>query len=462
MATINDLREAINGVWRPPQGAGDTGAGQLGSVVTDGRQAQPGSVFWALGGIQPDATGSAAEAFRRGAAGVVASRPIDAPPDRWVLYVKDTTEALWQWAAWNRQHFSGVVIGVSGSVGKTTAQQMIHCVLKRRFKGTAAARKHDNRLGLPLSMLRLEAQYEYAIFELAPGERGEIAALAGLCRPTIGVITQVGDAHLGVFGSRQTSAETSGELLAALPADGFAVLGDEPWLHRIARQSPAKIVWVGRGAPCDVAASDVEAVNGELRFRVDGQKFRVPVWGRHHLTAALIAVAVGRLLGVHLAEAAEALEHLDSVPTRCEVLEARGATLINDMYNASPMAMRAALELLRDFDSSGRRIVVCGDMTELGEEAVAFHRRLGTDVVTLCGADLLIACGQYADEVVGAARAAGMSSARAIACHTADEVLPYLGQTILPGDVVLVKGARVIAMDRLVDALHSFPRRRSA
>jgi UDP-N-acetylmuramoyl-tripeptide--D-alanyl-D-alanine ligase len=124
--------------------------------------------------------------------------------------------------------------------------------------------------------------------------------------------------------------------------------------------------------------------------------------------------------------------------------------------------MRAALELLRDFDASGRRIVVCGDMSDLGGEAVDLHRRLGDEVVTVCGADLLIACGQYADEVVGAARAAGMSPARAIACRTAEDALPYLGQAILPGDVVLVKGPRVMGMERIVEALQCYPRRRSA
>jgi len=240
------------------------------------------------------------------------------------------------------------------------------------------------------------------------------------------------------------------------------VLGDDPWLRRIARACQAPITWVGRGADCDLAAADVQADGGRLRFRVADCRFSVPVWGRHHLTAALLAAGVGRLLGIGLETSAQALERFAAVPMRCEVIERRGATIINDAYNSNPTAMHAALELLRDFDAPGRRIVVFGDMMDLGEEALLMHRRLGGEVVTVCGADLLIACGRFADDVVAAARAAGMPHARAIPCRTPEETLPYLGQAILPGDVVLVKGSRALAMERIVEALEHYPQRRTA
>ena len=144
------------------------------------------------------------------------------------------------------------------------------------------------------------------------------------------------------------------------------------------------------------------------------------------------------------------------------VLQTRGATIINDTYNASPMAMQAALELLRDFDTEGRRIIICGDMAELGDESLLLHRRLGREVVTVCGADLLIACGRFAGDVVAAARAAGMPRNRSIRCTTPEESLPHLGQAIVPGDVVLVKGSRVLRMERVVEAMQQYPRRRSA
>ena len=156
------------------------------------------------------------------------------------------------------------------------------------------------------------------------------------------------------------------------------------------------------------------------------------------------------------------MAQFEPLPQRCEVLELLGATIINDTYNASPAAMQAALELLREFDTAGRRIVIVGDMAELGGETGALHWELGSQVVTVANADLLIACGQYAGHVVAAARAAGMNAARTIHCKRVEEVLPRLGQAVVPGDAVLVKGSRMMAMERVVAALSDFPRRRSA
>jgi len=354
------------------------------------------------------------------------------------------------------------VIAVTGSVGKTTTRQMIHTVLRSRLRGTASPRNWNHRVGLALSMLAIEPGHDYAVLEMASSGPDEIAAMVALSRPTLGVVTHVSDAQPGGFRGRRKVAEALGEFLAGLPLDGYAVLGEDAWLRRVASRCKAPITWVGRGVTCDLVAADVEWTGGRLSFRIAGREFSVPVWGRHHLISALIAVAVGRLLGSALEETAQALAQLDSLPARCAVSEVRGATIIDDAHNADPAAMRAALELLRDFDAPGRRILLLGDMPDLGDEAPHLHRQLGNQVVTLCGADLLIACGQHAGDVVAAARAAGMPQHHAIACATPDETLPYLGQTILPGDVALVKGARALAMDRVVDALQHYPRRRTA
>ena len=463
MNTLHDLQQTTGGVLYWPEGAArDPGTIALGPVAVDSREVAPGSVFWGLTGPRHDGSDFAADAFARGAAGAVVSKPVDVPADRWALMVDDTQEALRQWATWKRRHFTGTVIAVTGSVGKTTTRQMIHTVLKSRLRGTASPRNYNNHVGVPLSMTQLEPDHDYAVLELGASRRGEIAALAELSAPKVGVITHVGDAHLGGFGSRHAIAETKAELLAVLPPDGHAVLGDDPWLRRMAQGCQAPITWVGHTDQCDLVATDVQSASGMLSFRVHDCGFSVPVWGRHHLTSALLAVAMGRIMGFDLAQIAAALAEFTSVPMRCEVMEVRGATIINDTYNSSPTAMQAALELLRDFDAPGRRVIVCGDMAELGGEARWLHHRLGNQIVTLCGADLLIACGQYAREVVAGARAAGMPRARAIPCRTPDETLPYLGQAILPGDVVLVKGARVMAMERVVEAMAQYPRRRSA
>ena len=437
--------------------SGASGSTPLGPAAIDSRELQRGDVFWALCGTRRHGEEFVADAFRRGAAGAVVENPeITAPAGRWLLAVDDVSGALCRLAAWQRSRFGGSVIGVTGSVGKTTTRQMIHAVLGSRWRGTASPRNYNNELGVPLSMLAWDSSDDYAVLEFGASRRGEIAELAGLGQPQIGVITRIGDAHLAEFGSRQAIAEAKAELLAALPADGLAVLnGDDAELLRLRQRSAAKVVLVGRGSHCDVSATNVSSQAGRLRCDVDGVRLNVPVWGRHYLHCALAAYAVGKSYGLGAGEIAEALAEFEPPPMRCEVGSIGPAKIINDSYNASPIAMRAALELLRDFDSPGRRIVVCGDMRELGDESTALHRELGSEVVTLCGADLLLACGEYADDVVAGARSAGMPRERAIACREPLDAVPHVRRSLASGDVVLVKGSRAVALERVVAALQT-------
>jgi UDP-N-acetylmuramoyl-tripeptide--D-alanyl-D-alanine ligase len=456
--TIGDLHELLGGTLRfgamPPR---DGDAALVGRIATDSRSIEPEDVFWGLIGPRFNGSHFGEEAFVRGASGVVTSgRRVEPWAGRWSLEVDDSSQALCELAIWCRRQFTAPLVAVTGSVGKTTTRRMIDTVLGSRLAGTTSPKNFNNHVGVPLSLLRLERWHQYAALELAATAQGEIRALAKLARPQIGVITHIADAHLGSFGSREAIAHAKAELLAELPADGCAVLnGDDPLLRRMAERCRARIVWVGRGADNDVQAKQVQSRHGRLRFRVDGQPMEVPVWGRHHVTAALAAIAVARLFEFDPDEIAAALAGFEGVPMRCQVTEAAGATIVDDSYNSSPTAMRAALGLIREIDSTGRRIVVAGDMGDLGETAALWHRRLGEEVVSVCGADLLIACGEHAAEMATAAAAAGMPSDCTLACRDWEQALPVLAEAMHSGDVVLVKGARVMGMERLVEALKS-------
>ena len=415
MDTLYDLNQAIAG--RLLMQAADARSVPVGPIAIDSRQVESGDLFWALRGPNHDGADFLDEAFQRGAVAAVVPPTVANNDERKLIQVDDTQQALRQWAIAKRRRFTGTVIAVTGSVGKTTARQMIHTVLRSRFRGSASPRNYNNHVGVPLSMFGIEPEHDYAVLELAANHPGEIAALGELCAPKIGVITQIAEAHLAGFGSRRAIAEAKAELLGALPAEGLAVLGDDLWLRRVADGCRTAITWVGAGSDCNVRATNIENAQGQLRFRLEDCAFCVPVWGRHHLVAALAAVAVGRAMGLDLPQMAAALQTYQPVPMRCEVLEIRGAMIINDAYNSNPTAMRAALRVLRECDVAGRRIVVCGDMAELGAESTALHWKLGKQIVTLGGAALLIACGQFARQVVAGARAAGMARNRTIPCE---------------------------------------------
>jgi UDP-N-acetylmuramoyl-tripeptide--D-alanyl-D-alanine ligase len=453
--TLRELEQLTGGRWLNLElvpGQCDT---PLGRVVIDSREVGQGDVFWALPGNRVDGSTFAADAFARGAAGIVSeSEALSPPADRWALAVADSRRAMWQAAAGQRERFGGRVVGVTGSVGKTTTREMIHTVLGARYRGQASQKNHNNQIGVPLSLLAWRTSDDYAVVELGASAPGEIAELAGLAQPEMGVITTIGEAHVGGFGSYEQLAAAKGELLAALPEDGVAVLnGDDEVLRRLARRLSVEAVWFGRRADCQVIATDTRYRDGSLSLRVDGHPIVVPIWGRHHLTSVLAAVAVGRHWGLSLAEIADALAGFVAPPMRCQVTEICGAKLINDCYNASPTSMRAALDLLREFDAPGRRIVVCGDMRELGRDESRWHCTLGDEIVTRCGADLLVACGERAEVVVAAACRQGMPPGHAFACDGPLQAAHRVRQVMRAGDVVLVKGSRAMAMERFISAL---------
>jgi UDP-N-acetylmuramoyl-tripeptide--D-alanyl-D-alanine ligase len=304
-------------------------------------------------------------------------------------------------------------------------------------------------------MLQLEEDSDYGLFEFSSSTPGEIRAISHLCCPEIAVINCILDGRTGVVEDEQQICET--ELLASLPREGWAVLnGDQPRLAELAERTEAQVLLVGRGSHCDIAPGHVRYTSGSLSFVVDGTHFRVPVSGRHHLQGVLAAYAVGRIMQMEPRRIASALQCFGMPPQRCEILGYRDVTLINDTYDCRAATLRPALELLRETERSGRRIVVCGDVAE-SENERRLYDDIGRSLVVHGGADLLVACGRNRQRLIEAAREAGMPAKQTIGCGRVDQAGAVLRGLVSPGDAVLVKGADGAVMQRVVDALLDEP-----
>jgi UDP-N-acetylmuramoyl-tripeptide--D-alanyl-D-alanine ligase len=422
-------------------------------VEIDSRSIRPGDLFWALQGKKQDGHKFVKQAFAAGAVAAVVERAqaLRLPEPR--IEVDDALAALWLFANWYRRQFETLVISVTGSVGKTTTRRVIAAVLSARFAGIESPLNFNNEFGVPLSLLQIEAQHEFAVIELAASSEGEIEALAAIAQPEVGAVTAVGPAHLDEFGSLEAIIRTKGELLAALPETGFAVInGDDKNVRQMAGRAPCQVILVGEKEHNHVRAEQVSVGNGRLEFTVDGTRFQLAAAGRHHITAALMAVAIGRQFDMTDAEIAQGLARFASAPGRSHPQQIGLWTVIDDTYNANPLSMSAACATLRDWQAAGKRILVTGDMLSLGDWGTDFHRLLGEEAAR-SRIDRLIAVGAQAVAVAGSARKQGMDAGCLGACRDQEIALMLLDCWLEPGDVVLVKGSRGMKMELLIAGL---------
>ncbi|MDB5346134.1 MAG: murF [Schlesneria sp.] len=423
-------------------------------ICTDTRQLKRGDVFWALKGEHYDGHDFIAQACDRGAAFCVASSNAAVPTGP-ALLVPDTGAALMQFAKWYRGTLDALVIGLTGSVGKTTTRDLIHVALASEFEGIRSRRNFNNTIGLPLSLLDADHRHEFIVLEMGASRVGDIAELAAVATPEIGVVTAVGPAHLKTFGSLEAIIQGKGELLESLPFTGFAVLpGDDPILRQMADRAPCPVIFVGEGDDNHLRATRVRASFEGLQFRVDGCDFTVPVYGRHHLSNALCAIAIAREIGVRMVSVAQGLERFEPIEGRSQLKTIGQWTVIDDTYNASPLSVSAACRMLPDLElpGIGRRVVVLGDMRELGASAASEHRQIGELIANL-KLDLVVACGEHADDIANGAEAAGMDSHCIAAAPDQETMKAVLDCWLEPGDVVLVKGSRATHMERIVEWL---------
>ncbi len=418
----------------------------VGPAVTgysiDSRTVRPGDLFFAIRGPHHDGHDYVEQAFAAGAAAAVveAGRRLDRNGN--VIRVADPAEALRRLAGAARRRWGESVVAVTGSNGKTTTKEIIAALLGEAFAVSKTAGNLNNELGLPLSILRIKDCARAAVLELGMNHPGEIRRLAEIAQPDVGVVTNVSAAHVGHFDSVDGVAAAKRELIESLDAGGTAVLNtDDERVAAFRATHSGRTIAFGIEQPADVRAGDIVDLGADgVHFRVEGRLFETSLAGRHNVYNILAALAAARSFGLELPALAEAVRRLHPVGMRGEIRRIGGVTVIDDCYNANPAAMRAMLEVLRNTPAR-RRIAVLGEMRELGAQSKMLHRGIGK-AVNAAGIDRLIAVGGDASQIVAAA------DFPAEFYETPESAGAALAEDLAPGDAVLLKGSRGIAIER--------------
>lgn len=414
----------------------------------DSRKIKEGQLFVALK-AERDGHDFATAAMQNGAAAVLGERPIEGLP---VLVTKNALSALGAIAKGWREHLAAKVIGITGSVGKTTTKEMTAAVLQSALKTTKTEENFNNNIGLPMTLLDIPEDGEAAVVEMGMNHFGELSYLTSLAQPDVAVITNIGTMHIEHLGSRQGILKAKLEILEGLREGGTVIFnGDEPLLREA--EIPYKPVFFGIDTDCDLRAADVEYKEGCVTFRAVGLgadfTVTVPAEGKHHVYDALAAIAVGLTCRVPAQKIAAALSGFENTGNRQKIFEKDGYTVIADCYNAGPESMEAALQILSSKQSAGRKIAVLGDMLELGMITQAAHFSLGQK--TAAAADMVFAYGPNSMRVVAGAIDAGMPEEDARCYDSHASLLADLRRNARKGDILLFKGSHGMHMEQVME-----------
>jgi len=467
MLTLADAIEALT-EFRPE---GTTPV--ITEAVIDSRQVIPGSLFVAIPGERLDGHGFLVDAFNRGASFALVEHDVDTSfltldlrakpnansiPDLTqpiCLYVENTVNALQQIARFWRRKLDIRVIGITGSVGKSTTKETVADVLSQRYRTLKSPGNLNNEIGLPLTILKLSSGYQRAVLEMGFYVPGEIAFLCDIAQPQVGVVTNIGTVHAERAGSQEAITQGKTELVQSLPEDGVAILNfDDPRVRKMEEKTRAQVFFYGLSSESDLWADNVEGLGLEgIRFRLHYQRetlhVRVPLIGRHSVHTALRATAVGLVEGLTWQEIFDGLKMGYTQLRLVAVRSKTGALILDDTYNASPESMLAALNLLDELE--GNKIAVLGDMLELGQ-----YERQGHEMVGLRAAqvsDTLLTLGTRAKMIADAARRAGLKNSSILEFEELEQIVDWLDKNLTKNDSVLIKGSHGLRMDRIVNFL---------
>jgi len=475
MATAQGHESAVRGPTRRARGArvgrfelgevvdatgarhvqGDPGAAFSG-VSTDTRTLKAGELYLALRGPNFDGNRFAAAALAAGARGLLLAEgelPAGIPADMPVAMHADPRRALGDLGSWYRSTLDLAVIGVTGSCGKTTTKNLLAQLLATRFATVASPSSFNNDIGVPHTLLLADDATRVVVAEMGTNHPGEIATLARIARPDAGVITTIGASHLEGLGSLEGVAREKGALAEALPREGFCVLNASSRFYgELAGRTRARVISFSVEGRGELDARALFFHSGGTTFKLEGHEVTSPLLGTHNVENLLAALCVARGLGLALEELLPAVSLLRGTHGRMERHELAGVTLFDDSYNANPTSLRAAVRVLAGLHGYRRRVLVMGDMLELGELSAELHHEIGREAAR-AGVDALVLVGTYARAAASGALEGGLSARQLVHFDTTEEAARGARELVQDGDVVLVKGSRGMALERVVGAL---------
>lgn len=424
----------------------------LSEISTDSRNMAPGALFVPLRGERFDGHDYISQAVKNGAAACLSEEIIEGLSVP-VIRVENTLQALGDLAAAYRLQLNGPLIAITGSAGKTTTKEMLAAILEQVGPGLKTAGNFNNLIGLPLTIFRMQPEHQWAVLEMGTSRLGEIERLTEIAQPTVGLITNIGQAHLETLHGLDGVSRAKGELFAGLQGGSAIINLDD---SRVARLPVANRVYrftYGESTDAQVRAENIvvtsENLSFDLLFEGQRQKIELAAAGQHNVSNALAAAAAALVLKVSLEKIAAGLKAFTPVQGRMNLFPMPcGGLLLDDSYNANPLSVTAALDVLANTKGQGRRVAVLGDMLELGEGAVQMHRDIGEKAGGFV--DLLVGIGSFAADICAGA---GLKAEQMVTLPDVDAAIRYLQEQQRPGDRILVKGSRGVKLDRLADAL---------
>ncbi|HEY1804821.1 MAG TPA: UDP-N-acetylmuramoyl-tripeptide--D-alanyl-D-alanine ligase [Terracidiphilus sp.] len=458
--TLAEVAMGAGAVLEAPASVPNAGALLASGYSIDSRTIAPGELFFAVRGERHDGHDFVVATFERGAVAAVVSRARAASlPDAVLahplLIAEDPLAAMQALALHVRRQWGHRVVAVTGSAGKTTTKEAVAAALGAKFQVLKSKGNLNNNFGLPLQLLRLMPEHEFAVVEMGMNHSGEIAALARIASPDWGVITNIGSAHIENFADGQAGiARAKFELIEALPANGVAFLNcDDAYAAQFGRDFSGRVVYFGAGPCADpqilASAEDNDGLHVRIRASDRETGFTLQLLGSHNASNAVAGLAVALEAGVDLDAAIAAIASLTAGDKRGEVIEVGGATILNDSYNSNPEALRSMIRTLAARPTKGRRILIAGEMLELGEHAPALHFDCGR-AAAQAGLDLVVAVQGNAEHLATAACAGGVP---AVFLRDADAAGQWLVENLRPGDVVLIKGSRGVHLERAIEIM---------